>query len=168
MARLTVATIVVAVVALAVVFEMLRRRRLREKYALLWVLVSGVTVVLSVFPSLLRRAAAVLGIAVPSNLLFLASLLVLFAVSLQLSAAVGLLEEQTRRLAEEVGALRLHVDDLEHRREPGPDGDANPAPPEPVAAPMTHPTPTARSGDTGNDGVPWDGGAQRTRSTSRQ
>ena len=122
MARLTVLTVAVAVLAFAVVFELLRRRRLREKYAVLWVAVSGVTVVLAVVPSLLQRAAAALGIATPSNLLFLGSLLILFAVSLQLSAEVGRLEEQSRRLAEEVGALRLHVDDLRVRAEEGEDG----------------------------------------------
>lgn len=113
MARLTIVTIVIAVVAFAFVFELLRRRRLREKYAFLWVVVAGLTVVLSVFPSLLVRAAALIGIATPSNLLFLVSLLILFAVSLQLSGEVGELEEQSRRLAEQIGALQLRIEDLE-------------------------------------------------------
>ena len=113
MARLTIVTIVIAVVAFVFVFELLRRRRLREKYAFLWVIVAGLTVVLAIFPSLLTRAAGLLGVATPSNLLFLVSLLILFAVSLQLSAEVGALEEQTRRLAEEIGSLRLRIEDVE-------------------------------------------------------
>lgn len=116
MARLTIVTIVVAVVAFAFVFELLRRRRLREKYAFLWVVVAGITVLLAIFPSLLIRAAGLIGIATPSNLLFLVSLLILFAVSLQLSMEVGVLEEQTRRLAEKVGALQLRLEDLEAER----------------------------------------------------
>lgn len=115
MARLTIVTIVVAVAAFMLVFELLRRRRLRQKYAFLWVFVAGLTVVLSVFPGLLEGASDLLGIAVPSNLLFLVSLLILFGVSLQLSIEVGVLEEQTRRLAEEVGALRLRLEDVEWR-----------------------------------------------------
>ena len=55
----------------------------------------------------------VVGIQTPSNLLFFGSLIVLFAVSLQLSREVGLLEEQSRRLAEEIGTLRMRVDALE-------------------------------------------------------
>ena len=51
----------------------------------------------------------------PSNLLFLVSLLILFGVSLQLSIEVGVLEEQSRRLAEEVGAMRLRLEELEWR-----------------------------------------------------
>lgn len=119
MARLTIVTVVVAVLAFVLVFELLRRRRLRQKYAFLWVLVAGATVLLSVFPGALARASALLGIAVPSNLLFLGSLLILFGVSLQLSIEVGVLEEQSRRLAEEVGALRLRLEEVEWRTRVG-------------------------------------------------
>ena len=90
-------------------------------------LIAGLTVVLSVFPSLLNRASGLLGIAVPSNLLFLVSLLILFGVSLQLSIEVGVLEEQSRRLAEEVGALRLRLEDLEWRTRLDQEPDAVPA-----------------------------------------
>jgi hypothetical protein len=128
MARLTIVTIVVAIIAATLVVELLRGRRLRQKYAFLWVVVAGVTVVIAVSPTLLQRASALLGIAVPSNLLFLVSLLILFGVSLQLSIEVGVLEEQARRLAEEVGAIRLRLEDVEWRArtEPGMDvGSAN-------------------------------------------
>jgi hypothetical protein len=115
MSRLTIVTIIVAVAAFLLIFELMRRRRLRQKYAFLWVLVAGATVLLAVFPGALAQASGVLGIAVPSNLLFLVSLVILFGVSLQLSIEVGVLEEQSRRLAEEVGALRLRLEDIEWR-----------------------------------------------------
>jgi hypothetical protein len=115
--RLTVVSIVVAVAALILVFELLRRRRLREKYAALWVVIAVGTVVVAVFPGLLRWVADLVGIQTPSNLLFFGSLMVLFAVSLQLSREVGLLEEQSRRLAEEVGTLRLRVTAVEKAQE---------------------------------------------------
>jgi hypothetical protein len=126
MARLTIVTVIVAVAAFLLVFELMRRRRLRQKYAFLWVLVAGATVLLAVFPGLLGQASALLGIAVPSNLLFLASLVILFGVSLQLSIEVGVLEEQSRRLAEEVGALRLRLEDLEWRTRLDEPGDGGP------------------------------------------
>lgn len=115
--RLTIFSVVVAIAALVLVFELLRRRRLREKYAVIWVLISLATLVLAVFPTLLRDTANLVGIQTPSNLLFFGSVLVLFAVSLQLSREVGLLEDQSRRLAEEVGALHLRLDELEKRQD---------------------------------------------------
>ncbi len=113
MNRLTVGTMVLAVALLVLVFELLRRRRLREKYAAIWVAVAVGTMVLAIFPSLLYRGAALFGIQAPSNLLFLVSLVVLLAISLQLSGEVGQLEEQARTLAEEVGTLRLELERLE-------------------------------------------------------
>jgi hypothetical protein len=111
--RLTIVSVIVALAALVLVFELLRRRRLREKYAVIWVLISLATLVVAVFPELLRAVAELVGIATPSNLLFFGSLITLFAVSLQLSREVGLLEEQSRRIAEEIGTLKLKVDALE-------------------------------------------------------
>jgi hypothetical protein len=111
--RLSIVSIVAAVAALVLVFELLRRRRLREKYAAIWVVIAVGTVIVAIFPQILRWLADLIGIQTPSNLLFFGSLIVLFAVSLQLSREVGLLEEQSRRLAEEIGTLRMRVDGLE-------------------------------------------------------
>ncbi len=115
--RLTVVSVVAAVAALVLVFELLRRRKLREKYAAIWIVIALGTVVVAAFPQLLRDVADLVGIQTPSNLLFFGSLIVLFAVSLQLSREVGLLEEQSRRLAEEVGTLTMRLDAAEKAQE---------------------------------------------------
>lgn len=114
--RLTVVSVIVALAALVLVVELLRRRRLREKYAVIWVVISIGTVVVAFFPGILRGIADIVGIQTPSNLLFFSSVVILFAVSLQLSREVGLLEEQSRRLAEEVGAAKMRLDALERDR----------------------------------------------------
>lgn len=102
-----------SVVTLTLLFEMLRRRRLREKYAVFWVLVAVGTLVLAVFPTLLTHAASLLGVAIPSNLLFFVASLVLFVVSVQHSSELGRLEDRSRTLAEEVAFLRMRVESLE-------------------------------------------------------
>lgn len=114
--RLTIVSVIVALAALVLVVELLRRRRLREKYAVIWVVISIGTVVVAFFPGLLRGVADLVGIQTPSNLLFFSSVVILFAVSLQLSREVGLLEEQSRRLAEEIGAVTMRLDALERDR----------------------------------------------------
>ena len=100
---------------LGVIFEMLRRQRLREKYAVIWVVVVIATVVLALFPQLLTRSADVLGVEVPANLLFFGAIMLLLFISIQLSYEIGRLEERTRTLAEEVALLRL-----QHERAHGP------------------------------------------------
>lgn len=120
--------IIVGVVSLGFVFEMLRRRRLREKYAVLWMVIGAAALVLAVWPKLLSALAGAVGINTPSNLLFFASLAISFFVALQLSSEVGLLEEESRTLAEEVGLLRLQVSELSVRVDAQVTGEGTPTP----------------------------------------
>ena len=99
-----------SLVTLALLFEMLRRQQLREKYAVFWAMVAVVTLGVAAFPHALFWAADLVGVTVPSNLLFFGASMLLLAVSVQHSSELGRLEERTRTLAEEVGLLRLQLD----------------------------------------------------------
>lgn len=96
-----------------VVLVMLRNGRLREKYAILWLVIGGLTIILGLFPRLLNWAAALVGVVVPSNLLFALSILLLVGVSLHVSRELTILEDETRILAEEVAILRSSVEQLQ-------------------------------------------------------
>ncbi len=98
-----------AVVLLVFILELLRRGILREKFAVLWLAVSTLLVVMAVFPGLLRGAADALGFEVPSNLLFFTGILFLLLVCVQLSYEVSLLEARTRRLAEDLALLTAQM-----------------------------------------------------------
>ncbi len=98
-----------AVVAAVFVVELLRRGILKEKFAALWLLVTGVLLVIAVFPGVLSWLATVLGVQLPSNLLFFLAAVVLLLVSVQLSFEVSKLEARTRRLAEDLALLREEV-----------------------------------------------------------
>ena len=102
--------IVGSLVTLTLLFEMMRRHRLREKYAVFWAVVAVFTLVVAAFPALLTWAAALVGVAVPANLLFFVASMLLLVVSVQHSSELGRLEDRTRTLAEEVGLLRLEVE----------------------------------------------------------
>lgn len=104
--------IIAAAAAFVFVVELSRRGVIAEKFAALWLMVSATLLLFAVFPSLLRWLASVLGFAVPANLLFVLASLLLFAVSVQLSHEVGRLDQQSRRLAQEVALLRNDVDRL--------------------------------------------------------
>ena len=114
---LRVLSIIFAVAALVLVFEMMRRRRLREKYAVLWLFIGIIAVVIAAAPVILTELARLVDVEVPSNLLFFGSILISFLVALQLSSEVGHLEEETRTLAEEVAMLELRVQQLERSTE---------------------------------------------------
>lgn len=107
--------IVVAVLVLVVVIEMLRRRRLRERHAAWWLVAGVLALVVSVFPGTLLWAAGVLGVEVPTNLVFFVSIAILFLVCLQHSAELTELESKTRRLAEHTALQELRITELEKR-----------------------------------------------------
>lgn len=112
-----------SVITLVVLFEMLRRHQLREKYAVFWVIVAVLAIVVAIFPKVLFWAAEVTGVEVPSNLLFFLASIVLLVVSIQHSYELGRLEERTRTLAEELALLRMETQDAQRRRdETGADG----------------------------------------------
>lgn len=104
---------------LGIVLELLRRRRLREKYAVFWVVVALVTLLLAAFPSVLVWLSDLAGVAVPANLLFFLASMVLLVVSIQHSHELGRMEDRTRTLAEEVALLRMRLDDPRSETEPG-------------------------------------------------
>lgn len=120
-------------VILVFVFEMLRRRHLREKYAVLWIIIGAGMLVLVAFPQLLFWASGVLGVQVPSNLLFAMALLLLVMVCLHLSFEQSQSEDEVRVLAEEIGILRLKILELEASQTaggiPGPEGQPSPGNP---------------------------------------
>lgn len=107
--------IVASLFALFVVIEMLRRRRLRERHAAWWLVAGVLAVVVSVFPQSLVWAAGIVGIAVPTNLVFFVSIAVLFFVALQHSSELTSLESKTRRLAEDVALLEAKILERKHK-----------------------------------------------------
>jgi hypothetical protein len=109
--------IVSALLILVVVIEMLRRGRLRERHAVWWVVAGVLALIAGVFPSTLAWAARVVGIEVPTNLLFFVSIGILFFVALQTSAELTRLEAKTRTLAEQVALLELRIRELESAKD---------------------------------------------------
>jgi hypothetical protein len=107
-----------ALITIVALFEMLRRRRLREKYAVLWIVIAVGTVVVALAPDLLFWVSDLIGVAVPANLLFFTASMVLLIVSIQHSYELSRLEERTRTLAEEIALLRLEQQAAGEGREP--------------------------------------------------
>lgn len=117
MSGVHIVALVGGLVILVGMVELLRRRQLREKYAVLWLLVAIGVAALAVFPGLLNDVGHALHIADPPNLLLFIAVIVLLLVSVHLSWEASRLEEETRSLAEEVALLRHEV---EKERNPRP------------------------------------------------
>jgi hypothetical protein len=97
--------VIVAVIFLGAVLELVRRRRLVERYALLWMLAAVAVLVLAVWRDGLNTLADAVGIASPPNALFAVALGVVFILLLHFSIATSRLSEETKILAQEVARL---------------------------------------------------------------
>ncbi|SDP26721.1 hypothetical protein SAMN04489867_1903 [Pedococcus dokdonensis] len=116
----------------AVVIEMVRRRYLRGRYAVVWVAVGVGAATLALFPDLLGMAARATGVVVPLNLLLFLGILAMLIMLMQLSSEAGRLQERTRVLAEEVALLKSRLDAVEAPHSPA---QPDPSTLEPVRLP---------------------------------
>lgn len=110
------ASILAAISALTVflfVLYLLSKGVLKEKYAVLWLVVSGVAFFFSIFPGALKWISDSIGVSIPSNLVFFVTLVVLVLVNVQLSFELSRHEARIRRLAEETALLNERLRRLE-------------------------------------------------------
>lgn len=110
LSRLQLFVVVLALVNVAVVVELVRRRMLREGFALLWIGVGLGGVALSLARPVFDALARAVGVSYGPSLLFTLALLFLLFVCMSLSLHVSRLEARTEILAEEVALLRAERD----------------------------------------------------------
>lgn len=111
--RLQLAAIIGAVAMVFIVFEMVRQRRLMERYSLLWMAASVVLLLLAVFSGALSELAALVGIATPSNALFAFGLGFATFMLLHFSVSISRLSDQNKVLAQKLAATEERLRRLE-------------------------------------------------------
>ncbi len=120
-------TIAGALVLMVAVVEMVRRRRLRARYSLLWLMTAAAVLVVASSRGLLAWVASVMGIAYPPSALLIIGFGFLAATTLHFSGVVSELSEANGSLAQELAMLRWQVSGMERRlasKDPQPAGDA--------------------------------------------
>jgi hypothetical protein len=108
----TKAQIIALVLTLAIfllVLELVRRRRLVERYALLWMSVAAILFVLAIWTDGLDVIADLMGIAEPANAIFILAFGTVFLLLLNFSVATSRLSEETKILAQESARLEQEL-----------------------------------------------------------
>lgn len=123
MDRLQLVSILAAAGLLVLVFELVRRRRLMERYALLWLLSSFVLVVLAGWRGLLKQVSSAVGVATPVNALFVVAFGFVLVLLLHFSLVISKLADQSSVLAQETALLRQRLKEQEERAGSGVAGD---------------------------------------------
>ncbi len=115
--RIQLVAVAGAVVLLFVVLELVRRRRLLERYALLWLFSAVVLLGLAIWRGGLARLADAVGIAYPPNALFFVAFAFVLVLLLHFSAAVSRLADQTKVLAQRLALLEERLGEAEEQHE---------------------------------------------------
>ena len=113
----SIAAAIASLVLLLAVLELVRRRRLREKYALLWILTAIVLLVLSVWRGAVTSIATALGVSYGPTVLFAVGALFVLVVLLHYSTVISALTDRTVVLAQTVASLEHRIDELERRQD---------------------------------------------------
>ena len=102
---------------LLMVLEMVRRRRLREDYSLLWLATAIVLVVLALWRDSLNAIARLFGIAYPPTALFVIGMGFLLLILLQFSIVITKLARENKQAAQHIALLNQRLRALESQFE---------------------------------------------------
>ena len=110
--RTSIVATTVSVLLLLVVFELIRSRRLRERYALLWLATGIILVALSAWRGGLNTIARWFGVrSYPPAVLFAVGLLFVILVLLHDSTVISRLSDQSTTLAQRLALLESRLDE---------------------------------------------------------
>lgn len=112
---------------LLLVFELVRRKRLSERYAILWLLAAITLFVLAVWKGLLTSLSSDVGISYPPSLLFTVAIGLIAMILLNFSLAVSRLSDQNKVLAQRLGLLQQRIEEGDAGSPQSGEGDTRPA-----------------------------------------
>jgi hypothetical protein len=112
LAQQRVEVIAVAVVICAVIFELVRRKRLMERYAILWLATGATLMVLALWKGLLTKLAHAAGVHYLPSALFAVAFLFVLVMLVHASITISRLSAQNTRLAQRMSLIQRRVEVL--------------------------------------------------------
>ncbi len=109
--RIQILAIIGSVFLVLFIFELIRRRRLREEFSILWLGMGLIFLVVSLFRKLLDKFSYLVGIGYPPAALFLLLIVGLTVILIHFSVAISELKEANKKLAQELGLLKKEFED---------------------------------------------------------
>ena len=104
--RIQVLAVIGCLLLIVFIVELIRRKRLREEFAILWLGLGVVFLGISLFRGLLDKFSRLVGIGYPPAALFLILIMGLLVILIHFSVAISGLKEANKKLAQELGLLK--------------------------------------------------------------
>jgi hypothetical protein len=109
--RIQILAIVGSVLLIGFILELIRRKRLREEFSIIWLATGVVFLLLSIFRGLLDKLSYAIGISYPPAALFLIMIIGLTLILMHFSVVISELKETQKKLVQEIGLLRADRED---------------------------------------------------------
>lgn len=107
--------ILACVVLFGTLIELVRRRRLKERYSFLWFLTSTVLLIFTLRRQWLNDLASALGVYYPPTALFLLLVFFMLMILMHYSMVISKLLNETQSLAQSVGVMDARIRKLENQ-----------------------------------------------------
>lgn len=104
-----------SLICLVLLINFIRKYRLELKYSMLWFVVTIISVVLSIFPTILNGISSLMGIELPVNALFLLTFLGLIMIILSLTLELSKSTTKIKELSQEVGILKHEMEKIKEQ-----------------------------------------------------
>jgi hypothetical protein len=111
--RLTVLSLLGSAGLFLFVLELVRRRRLKEKYSLIWLFAALCLLLFAVSKGMMDRLSAMMGIYYSPSAFFLLAFIFMMLIALQFSVVISRLSERNKVLAQDMALLKLRVEEME-------------------------------------------------------
>ena len=116
---------VVAVLLMFITLELVRLRRLKERYAAIWVGFAAAVLLGVLFPGTVARVSDALGFQLPANLVISGGIIALAFVAIQLSVDITRLRDKVDRIANRLALVELENKQRDTTEADPPDSDVD-------------------------------------------
>jgi hypothetical protein len=104
--RLKVFVVLIGLAIFLGIIELVRKRKLREEYSFIWLMIGFVFVLIAVESDILNYLSEIVGITLPVNMLFFLALILIMLLCLYFSLRISTLTTQVKNLAQQLALLQ--------------------------------------------------------------
>lgn len=108
--RTQILVAIVVIVAFVVLIDMIRKRKLELKYALLWFVLGIGVLIFGSFPQITVLLAEIAGISTPINMLFFVGFCFSLIIIFSLTVALSRLSNRVKRLTQEMALIKRELE----------------------------------------------------------
>lgn len=119
--RMQIIAIAGSVILFLFILNLIRRKRIKEEYSLLWVFFGIVFIVLSLWRQGLDYIAMAIGVAYPPTAILLIFLMAMFMILIQFSIIISRLSDANKTLCQEIGLMKMELAKMKDEKKDHPE-----------------------------------------------